>query len=131
MTDADEPLINSPMTLESVPGDPSPMRTTLTSTPLASSPRANAELNWAMPHSVGGCVVRIPIVEGRETYCGATGISNDGWTDKKLKVIPTGGCHRRAGRERMLGKSGAERLTHPGLAGFPTPSTVHPSAVST
>ena len=41
-------------------GDPSAMRTTLTSAPLVVSPPARAALNVARPHGVGGCVLRIP-----------------------------------------------------------------------
>jgi hypothetical protein len=43
-------------------------------------------------------------------------------------VIPTGGCHLRVRRERLLGAVSGRRLTHPGLAGFPTPMTIHPGA---
>ena len=64
------------------------MRTTWTSTPLATNERVNAELNCAMPHSVGGWVVRIPIVGGRETCCGTGLMIDDGRADKRLTVNP-------------------------------------------
>ena len=48
--------------------------------------------------------------------------------DKAVKVIPTGGCHLRVRRERLLGAVSGRRLTHPGLAGFPTALTIHPGA---
>ena len=41
-------------------------------------------------------------------------------------MIPTGGCYRRVRRERLLGEISGRRLTHPGLAGFPTLLTLHP-----
>ena len=50
--------------------------------------------------------------------------------DKVFKVIPTGGCHRRVRRERLLGAISGRRLTHPGLAGFPTTLTLHPGATA-
>ena len=34
-------------------------------------------------------------------------------------------------RERLLGDISGRRLTHPGLAGVPTPSTLHPRGVAT
>ena len=36
------------------------------------------------------------------------------------------GWYLRVRRERLLGDISGRRLTHPGLAGFPTPSTLHP-----
>jgi len=39
----------------------------------------------------------------------------------KFKVIPTYGYHESARRERMLYEFSGGRLTHPELAGFPTP----------
>ena len=47
-------------------------------------------------------------------------------TDRKFKVIPPGGCHRRIRHERLLGKFSGGRLTYSGLAGFPTRLTLHP-----
>ena len=43
-----------------------------------------------------------------------------------FKTIQTYGCYRHVRRERLLGEVRAEELTHPGLAGFPTSSTLHP-----
>lgn len=58
--------------------------------------------------------------------CGAAEYVKEERVDRKLKVIPPGGRHRRARRELMLGKFSGGQLTHPGLAGLPTVSTLHP-----
>jgi hypothetical protein len=41
-------------------------------------------------------------------------------------MIPSIGCHRHLLREHMLGVISDRHLNHPGLAGFPTFSTLHP-----
>ena len=125
-TDAGEPLTSSPMTRPLEEGDPSATRTTLTSAPFADNPSDNAALNVASPHGVGGCVLRMPIRGGREKRCAKTGAVDNRRVGRAFKVIPTESCHRRVRRERMLAEISGERLTHPGLAGFPTPLTVHP-----
>src|SRR4030088_199102 len=129
-TDVVEPLTSSPMTRAPGEGDPSDTRTTLTSAPLAVNPSDRAALNVASPHGVGGCVLRMPKL-GETGYPWPTkGNVNDGRVDKLFKVIPTCGCHRRVRGERLLGAVSGRRLTHPGLAGFPTPSTLHPDRVA-
>src|SRR6476660_10071273 len=127
-TDAGEPCTSAPMTGVLIDGGPSDIRTTLTSAPLAVSPFASAAVNVASPHGVGGYVLRMPKLKGPENPCSTTG-KVDRKLDKAVKVIPTGGCHLRVRRERLLGGVSGGRLTHPGLAGFPTPLTIHPGCV--
>src|SRR6476619_3580438 len=127
-TDAGEPLTSSPMTGVLVDGGPSDIRTTLTSAPLAVNPFASAAVNVASPHGVGGYVLRMPKRKGPENPCATTG-KVDRKLDKAVKVIPTGGCHLRVRRERLLGAVSGRQLTHPGLAGFPTCWRIHPGCV--
>lgn len=44
----------------------------------------------------------------------------------RSKYFRFDGWYLRVRRERLLGGFSGRRLTHPGLAGFPTPSTLHP-----
>jgi hypothetical protein len=111
-TDAGEPLTSSPMTGVLVDGGPSDIRTTLTSAPLAVNPFASAAVNVASPHGVGGYVLRMPKLKGPENPCSTTG-KVDRKLDKAVKVIPTGGCHLRVRRERLLGGVSGGRLTLP------------------
>jgi hypothetical protein len=111
--------------------EPSAIRTTLTSAPFVANPSARAALNVASPHAVGGYVLRIPkLGEPPEPRARSTGDDPVSEVDDlrvkgAFKVIPTGGCHRHARRERLLSAISGGRLTSPGLAGFPTLLTLH------
>src|SRR6202022_2857693 len=91
-TDVAESLTSSPMTRLLDEGDPSATRTTLTTAPLADNPSARAALKLASPHTVGGCVLRMPKLGVPEKPCPATGNTDDRRLDRIFKGIPTDGC---------------------------------------
>lgn len=110
LTDADEPLTNSPMTALLVGSTPSATRITPTSDPLLDRPLANPALNVARPHGVGGKLVSMPKV-GFKRRSGAMWPMKDGKRVGTFKVVPTGGCHRSARRERMLLENSGGQLS--------------------
>ena len=126
-TDAGEPLTSSPMTGVLADGGPSEIRTTLTSAPLAVNPFASAA-ERGKPALCRWIRTENAELKGPENPCSTTG-KVDRKLDKAVKVITTGGCHLRVRRERLLGEVSGGRLTHPGLAGFPTPLTIHTGCV--
>jgi hypothetical protein len=111
-------------------GNPSATRTTLTSAPCAVSASDSAELNPANPQGVGGYVLRMPKLGVPQNPCCAPGKIDDRGVGTAFKVIPTWGCCRHVRRERLLSNISGEWLTHPGLAGFPTLSTLHPACAA-
>jgi hypothetical protein len=129
-TDVVEPLTSSPMTRGLEEGNPSATRTTLTSAPCAVSASDSAELNPANPQGVGGYVLRMPKLGVPQNPCCAPGKIDDRGVGTAFKVIPTWGCCRHVRRERLLSNISGEWLTHPGLAGFPTLSTLHPACAA-
>ena len=70
----------------------------------------------------------MPKLGALENPRSTTGSVDDGNVERVVKVIPTDGCHLRVRLERLLGAVSGNRLTHPGLAGFPTDLTIHPQA---
>lgn len=74
-------------------------------------------------------MLRTPKRTVLESDCCTTGVSMEAKEGTAFKAIPTDGCYRRVRRERMLGAISGERLTQPGLAGFPTCSTLHPGTL--
>jgi hypothetical protein len=126
-TDVGDPLTISPMTRLVVDGGPSDTRTTLTSAPLAVNPSASAALNVASPHGVGGYVLRMLKLGAPRNPWPTTGNADDERVESVIKgwsqlAVVTGV----SGVSGCSAWSAAVRLTHPGLAGFPTDLTIHP-----
>jgi hypothetical protein len=69
---------------------------------MAPNPLANAAVNVASPHGVGGYVLRMPKLGELENLWPRTGTVDNEGVYRVVKVIPTGGCHRRIRRERLL-----------------------------
>ena len=110
-TDVAEPLTSSPITRASEDSDPSATRTTLTSEPFAHNPFDKAAVNVASPHGVGGYVMRMPKLAEPQRPCPTRGAFDVSKVDRALKVIPTGGCHRRVRRELLLLEISGGQLT--------------------
>jgi len=86
--DEGDPLTSSPTTLSRADTSSSAMRTTLTAAPMAANPSDKAALNVAIPHGVGGCVLRMPKLGMYEKCCIPKGAIN-GWTnDGTFKTYP-------------------------------------------
>jgi hypothetical protein len=118
-TDVAEPLTSSPITRGSGHNEPSATRTTLTSDPFAHNPFDKAALNVANPHGVGGYVLRMPKLAEPEGPCLTKGTFEISSVDGALKLIPTGGCHRRVRRELLLFKINGGQLTSSGTGWVP------------
>src|SRR6185312_5608647 len=100
--EVDEPLTSSPMTRGLEQGDPSAIRTTLTSLPIAASASESAELNVAKPQDDGGYVLSMPKLGVPEIPCSAMGKIDDRRVGTAFKVIPTLGVTGASLCERLL-----------------------------